>query len=356
MTDTRKILPGEELPEEKVKKYLLGQGLIQNSQSTLEATQFAGGFSNLTYLLQVEGKEFVLRRPPVGAVRRGHDMGREYRVLSNLHAYFPKVPKTYAYTENTDIIGAPFYLMEKVEGIILTGREARKRAIPKGDFSVISDRWLDTFIDLHDLNYKAAGLGELGHPEGYVERQVRNWGKQYLRAATAEVATAGKVMAWMEEHQPREYDFRLIHNDYKYDNVVFADDSWTEIRAVLDWEMCTLGDPLMDLGTSLGYWVTENDQEIMKKVSQSPTIMPGNPSRIEIVERYAQKSGRSIRHLTFYYAYGLFKIAVIVQQIFFRYKKGYTQDPRFAHLDQFAKVLCDTAWQAIQKGRIDDLF
>lgn len=353
MPNTRKILPGEELPEAKLKRYLLDQELIRDVESPLEAVQFAGGFSNLTYLLKVEDKELVLRRPPFGAIKRGHDMGREYRVLSHLYPHFPKVPKTFAYTEDPEILGAPFYLMEKVEGIILTGGEVRKRAIPPADFKTISATWLDTFVELHQLDYEKAGLGELGRPEGYVERQVTNWGKQYLRAATAEVPSAKKVMNWMADNQPREYEFSLIHNDFKYDNVVFTDDSWTEIRAILDWEMCTLGDPLMDLGTSLGYWVTENDPAPMQQVSQSPTIMPGNPSRSEIVETYARKTGRPIRHLTFYYVYGLFKIAVIVQQIFYRYQKGLTQDPRFAKLDLFAKLLCDTAWQAIQKDRID---
>lgn len=354
MAATRKILPGEELPEDKLKDFLARQGLIKDRTSPLTTLQFSGGFSNLTYLLQIENKELVLRRPPAGAIKRGHDMGREYRVLSHLYPHFSKVPQTYAYSEDTDIIGTPFYLMEKVNGIILSVPEAKRRAIPAEDYRTISTQWLDTFVELHQLDYRAIGLGELGRPEGYVERQVTNWSKQYLRAATAEVPSAEKVMAWMVDHQPVEYDFSLIHNDYKYDNVVFTDDNWTEIRAVLDWEMCTLGDPLMDLGTSLGYWVTGNDPGPMQAVSRSPTIMPGNPGRKELVEAYAQKSGRPIRHLTFYYVYGLFKIAVIVQQIFYRYQQGYTQDQRFAHLDQFARLLCDTAWRAVQRDRIDD--
>lgn len=355
MARTRKVLPGEELPKDRLKSYLKDQGLIKDKNSLMTSLQFAGGFSNLTYLLQIEDQELVLRRPPVGAVKRGHDMGREYRVLSHLYPHFPKVPKTYAYVDTPDLLGAPFYLMEKVEGIILNGKEVKKRAIPPEDFATISSSWLDTFVELHALDYQEVGLGELGRPDGYVERQVSNWSKQYLRAATSDIPTAQKVMNWMQTHQPREYEFSLIHNDFKYDNVVFADDSWSEIRAVLDWEMCTLGDPLMDLGTSLGYWVTHDDLESMKLVSQSPTIMPGNPSRTEVVEQYAKKTGRPIRHLTFYYVYGLFKIAVIVQQIFYRYQQGYTQDPRFANLDRFAQLLCDTAWQVVQKDRIDDL-
>lgn len=356
MSTTRQILAGEELPEEALKSYLVKQGLIEDAESPMTAVQFSGGFSNLTYLLDIEEKEFVLRRPPAGAIKRGHDMGREYKVLSHLYPHFPQVPRTFAYTEDTGILGAPFYLMEKVEGIILTLRSTHRRTIPPAAFGVISDTWLDTFVDLHRLDYRAAGLENLGRPEGYVERQVTNWSKQYLQAATAEVPSAIKVMNWMQDHQPPSYDFSLIHNDYKYDNVVFADDNWREIRAVLDWEMCTLGDPLMDLGTSLGYWITENDPEPMQAAALSITPMPGNPSRTQVVEQYAKKSGRTIHHLTFYYVYGLFKIAVIVQQIFYRYHKGYTQDPRFAGLDQLVKLLCDTAWQAVQKDRVDDLY
>ena len=349
----RDVLPGEELPVERLRDFLRRQDLIASSAAELRIRQFSAGFSNLTYLVEVGDRRFVLRRPPFGAVKRGHDMGREYRVLSHLRPVFDKVPRTYAYTEDESIIGAPFYLMERIEGIILNGKEARRRQIPPADFRTIADTWLSTFVELHQIDYAAAGLAELGRPAGYVERQVTNWSKQYRQAKTDEIPTADKVMQWMLDHQPREYDHALIHNDYKYDNVVFADDSWTELRAVLDWEMCTLGDPLMDLGTSLGYWVTDRDPQIMRQVAQSPTAQPGNPSRSEIVEAYAQRTGRPIRHLTFYYVYGLFKIAVIVQQIYYRYRKGLTQDPRFARLNQFTALLCDTAWRAAQTDRID---
>jgi aminoglycoside phosphotransferase (APT) family kinase protein len=189
-----------------------------------------------------------------------------------------------------------------------------------------------------------------------VERQVNNWGKQYLAAATDEVPAAQKVMTWMSENQPKKYDHTLIHNDFKYDNVVFENDSWKKISAVLDWEMCTLGDPMMDLGTSLGYWTTANDQEFMKQGLPSSTVMKGNPSRTEIVQQYALKSGRNIDNLTFYYAYGLFKIAVIAQQIYYRYKHGHTSDPKFANLNKASALCCNTAWQAIQKNQIDNLY
>jgi aminoglycoside phosphotransferase (APT) family kinase protein len=184
---------------------------------------------------------------------------------------------------------------------------------------------------------------------------VTNWGKQYLAAATEQVASARKVMAWMQAHQPVTYAHSLIHNDYKYDNLVFKDASWGEVAAILDWEMCTLGDPLMDLGTSLGYWTTASDPEFMKQGLPSPTVMPGNPSRSEVVEAYAALSGRDVPNLTFYYAYGLFKVAVIAQQIYYRYAHGHTSDPRFSQLNKASALCCDAAWRAIQKNQIDDL-
>ncbi len=347
------VRKGEELNEKNLKQFLQQQGLIDQEHSDLDVFQFQNGFSNLTYLLGIEDKEFVLRRPPAGAIKRGHDMGREYKVLSHLNKAFAKAPKAFAYEENAEVIGAPFYIMEKVEGIILTSKEAYKRKIAPTDFPIIADRWLTTFVELHAVNYNDIGLGDLGKPAGYVERQVTNWGKQYLKAATIDVPEAKKIMQWMEENQPREYDHSLIHNDYRYDNIVFEDDSWQTVSAVLDWEMCTLGDPLMDLGTSLAYWTMTADGDMIVKGIPSPTIMEGNPGRTEVVQLYAEKSGRSINHLTFYYVYGLFKIAVIAQQIFHRYKQGLTTDQRFAAMEMASQMLCIIGWQAIQNDRIE---
>jgi len=353
---TKPVREGEELNEKDLKRFLLRHGLIQDEKSEMLVGQFQNGYSNLTYQLNIEEKEYVLRRPPFSAPKRGHDMGREFKVLDSLHTVFDKIPEVYAYTEDPKILGVPFYIMEKVEGIILTTKEVGERELAPTEFRTISDTWLDTFVELHAVDYKAAGLGSLGRPEGYVARQVTNWGKQYLAAATDNVPTAKKVMAWMEVHQPNEYSFSLIHNDYKYDNVVFSDPGWNKILAILDWEMCTLGDPLMDLGTSLGYWTSANDTEIMKQGLPSPTVMKGNPSRTEIVQQYALKSGRNIDNLTFYFVFGLFKIAVIAQQIYYRYKHGHTADKRFAQLNKVSALSCNTAWQAIQKNRIDNLY
>ena len=347
------VRKGEELNEKELKAFLQKEELINDNTSDWKVTQFTHGYSNLTYLIEIEDKEYVLRRPPFGAIKRGHDMGREFKVQSGIQKAFPKVPHMYAYTEDETILGCPFYIMEKVDGIILNVKEAKKRNVSADEFKTIANAWLDTFVALHNVDYKEASLEDLGKPEGYVERQVSNWGKQYLKAATDDVPAAEKVMKWMQEHQPKTYAHSLVHNDFKYDNVVFKDDSWTEVNAVLDWEMATLGDPMMDLGTSLGYWTMASDHPFVQQGIPSPTIMEGNPGRSEIVELYAQKSGRQIDHLVFYYVFGLFKIAVIAQQIYYRYSKGLTTDPRFAQLNKAAELLCNLSLQAIQKNKID---
>ena len=329
----QEVRKGEELPAVKLKQFLQENHLIGSIESELFVKQFTHGYSNLTYLLSIENKEYVLRKPPIGAIKRGHDMSREFKVQSAVKKEFSKVPKMFAYTDDAAVLGSEFYIMEKVEGIILNFKEAKKRDIPANDYKTIANAWLDTFTELHQLDYDAIGLTNLGKPEGYVERQVTNWGKQYLKAATKDVPSAEKVMQWMQENQPKNYQHCLIHNDYKYDNVVFKDNSWKEITAVLDWEMATLGDPLMDLGTSLGYWTLASDHDFVKQGIPSPTIFEGNPMRSEIVASYAKKSGRDIHNMVFYYAFGLFKIAVIAQQIYYRYSKGLTSDPRFANLD-----------------------
>ena len=259
----------------------------------------------------------------------------------------------YIYVDDKSILGYECYLMEKVEGVILHMKEAQKRKISTISFKTIANTWLDTFVTLHQLDYKTLGLDHLGKPEGYVDRQVMNWGKQYLAAATEEnISVPQKVMQWMQDNKPKQFDHSLIHNDFKYDNVVFKDDKWNEIIAVLDWEMATIGDPLMDLGTSLGYWTMASDHPFVQKGIPSPTLFDGNPSREEIVTQYEQKTGKPVNHIVFYYVFGLFKIAVIAQQIYFRYHKGLTTDPRFANLDKAANLLCDLALKSIQTKKI----
>jgi len=352
----RKVRDGENMDTAELAIYLHAKALIKNQSSEIEVLQYSNGYSNLTYLLTVEGKEFVLRRPPLGAIKRGHDMGREYKVLSSLSKHFSKAPKTFVFEETGKVIGSTFYLMEKVNGVVINTQVAQEKNLGTEDFNLISESWLDAFVEFHALDYGQVGLGDLGRPSGYVERQVANWGKQYFKAATQEIAAAGFVTEWMTEHQPEQYAHTLVHNDFKYDNMVFEDGQWSQINAILDWEMCTLGDPMMDLGTSLAYWVMENDGPLFTKTIPSPTVFAGNPSRSELVQAYAEKSGRNVDHLVFYYVFGLFKLAVIVQQIYYRYAKGLTKDPKFSKLDKVCKFLCETGHQAILKQRIENLY
>ena len=254
----QKVRKGDELNEINLKKFLKENDLISELKSDLGVLQFSNGFSNLTYQLNIEEKEYVIRKPPKGAVY-GHDMAREYKVLKGLNNGFDKAPLVYAFSNDNNIIGTPFYIMEKVNGRIITPKELNEKTIPSKDYSTISKTWLNTMVELHHLNYNKLGLSDLGKPEGYVERQVRNWGKQYLKAATDDIKEAKLIMNWLNKNQPKQYKHSLIHNDYKYDNVVFSLDSWTKINSILDWEMCTIGDPLMDLGTSIAYWAMASD-------------------------------------------------------------------------------------------------
>jgi len=349
----QKVRKGEELPEISLKKYLKEINLINAVESELVVQQFTHGYSNLTYLLQIENNEFVLRKPPKGAIKRGHDMSREFKVQKGVAKAFSKVPKMFGFCDDERILGSDFYVMEKMEGIILNFKEAKTRNIAANDYKTIANSWLNTLVELHNVDYHNIGLGDLGKPEGYAERQVTNWGKQYLKAKTDEVPEAEMVMRWMKENQSKKYDHCLIHNDFKYDNVVFENNSWKDISAVLDWEMATLGDPLMDLGTSLGYWTIATDHDFVKQGIPSPTIFEGNPIRSEIANLYAEKSGRNLDNVVFYYVFGLFKIAVIAQQIYYRYKKGWTTDPRFANLNKAAELCCKLALKAIKTKSID---
>ncbi len=353
--NSTKIRKGEELNFGNLERYLKEQ--MPDLEGRLLVEQFPSGFSNLTYLVKVGERQFVLRRPPFGVeIKSAHDMGREYKILQALSTSYAKVPKPYLYTEDKEILGAPFYMMERVEGIILRAKMPEGMQPNAATMHGIAKGMVDTMVELHEVDYEAVGLGELGKPDGYVERQIEGWTKRYLKSKTNEVASIEKAAKWLHENMPKESAASLIHNDFKYDNLILDSNDWTKVIAVLDWEMSTLGDPLMDLGTSIGYWVNNNDPEWMQQMALSPTTLPGNPSRGELVQMYAEKSGRQIDNIVFYYVYGIFKIAVISQQIYYRYKMGHTQDKRFAALIGAVKGLGAMAMQAIEKDRIDDLF
>lgn len=326
----------------------------------IEVGQFPGGHSNLTYLLTVGEQEVVLRRPPFGAknMKGAHDMGREFRILSGLYPAYPKVPKPLAYcADEGGPLGAPFYIMERVEGLILRQRPPKGIELGPARMSVLSRALIDNLVDIHSVDLEAAGLAEFGRPEGYVTRQVEGWTRRYGKAKTDEINAMEAVAAWLAEHMPPEAGAALIHNDYKYDNVAFDPDTLDrgDVVAVLDWEMATVGDPMMDLGTTLGYWVDPDDAPELRMLPFGPTSLEGNLTRAQVAERYAERAGRSLDHVLFYYVYALFKVAVILQQIYARYKRGHTSDPRFAIMIEGVKLLARQAQRAMELGRIDRL-
>ncbi|MDX2250090.1 MAG: phosphotransferase family protein [Bacteroidia bacterium] len=319
--------------------------------------QFPSGYSNLTYLISSGDQDYVLRRPPYGAnVKSGHDMSREFRILSALIAVYPKVPRPVLFCENPEVVGAPFYLMERVRGVILRSQMSVEMYPPPPLMANIATSLAESLAELHRVDYAAAGLSEWGKPEGYVARQVKGWTDRYFKAKTDEVPEIENAARWLAENMPAESAASLIHNDFKYDNVVLNPDNRAEVMAILDWEMATIGDPLMDLGTSLGYWTDPDDPPEILALQLSPTTLPGNPSRSEMAELYAKKSGRDVGQILFYYVYGLFKVAVIVQQIYWRYRMGHTGDTRFANLIHAVRGCGRMASQAIAKQRIDRLF
>lgn len=339
------VRAGEELPLDQLGNYLTGK--LSNVHGNISIRQFPSGHSNLTYSVQIGEQEFVLRRPPFGAnIKSAHDMAREYRILSHLYPVYKRVPRPVLYCDDESIIGAPFYLMERVQGIILRAKPPPGLNLTPTVMRNLAQATVDNLAAIHALDYNAAGLGDLGKPQGYVMRQVRGWTERYLHAKTDEIPEMERVATWLAEHLPAESGAALIHNDYKYDNLVLDPNDLT-IRAVLDWEMATIGDPLMDLGTMLGYWVEANDPEELRAMAFCLTTLPGNLTREEIVQRYAQVSGRDVSQIQFYYVYALFKIAVIVQQIYARWKRGYTQDARFANLINGVRVLAHTAMRQI---------
>jgi len=349
------IRHGEEFALEKLKTYLSKNNIHADS---LSIKQFPSGYSNLTYFLKTSSKEFVLRRPPFGAksLQGGHDMFREYNVLKNLKSQFTKVPDVYLYCDNNEIIGAPFYLMERVEGYIIRPNLQQKDSPGKEVIQNVSKSLVSTLVELHNVDIDQANLNELGNINGYVKRQVEGWIKRYNHPKTDSIANMEFIASWLHENQPLEIQRSIVHNDFKYDNLVLDRYNHSKITAVLDWEMATIGDPFMDLGTTLGYWVDKHDLPELKLFQLSATTLDGNPTREGILELYEKEYGKSITNPVFYYVFGLFKIAVIAQQIYYRYKKGYTKDRRFSLLNLAVMSLSVMAKQAIIKNRLSDLF
>jgi aminoglycoside phosphotransferase (APT) family kinase protein len=302
-------------------------------EGTPEVRQFPGGASNLTYLLRWPGRDLILRRPPAGVkARSAHDMGREFRIQSRLAPVFPYVAGMVAFCDDARVIGSEFYVMERLDGTIL------RRDLPPGmslgseRARALCTRFLDVLVELHSVDHEAAGLGDLGKGAGYVARQVAGWSDRYRRARTENVGDYERVMTWLDAHQPPDVATTVIHNDFRLDNVVLAPDDELRVVGVLDWEMATLGDPLMDLGGALAYWIQADDDESYFAIRRQPSHLPGMLTRTEMVDHYAARMGLSVtpEQWRFYEVFGLFRLGVIAQQIYYRYHHGQTTNEEYA--------------------------
>lgn len=356
--ETIRVREGEGFDVEAVERYLRGN-IDRLPAGTLEVEQFPSGASNLTYLLRIRGEdgesawEGVLRRPPLGPVPpKAHDMGRESGLLMRLSKSYPLAPAPYFFCEDESVIGAPFYVMEHRTGVVLDaefppGVEPTEK-LCRG----ISKTAVDTLVELHAVDWEAAGLSELGKPEGFLERQVQGWIGRYEKAKTDEYPEVEPLTRWLAENVPESPPATIIHNDFKLNNLVLAPEDLMDVRAVLDWEMTTIGDPLFDLAVSLSYWVEPEDPEDLKEVLPTVTDTPGFFTRREFMDRYAEKSGRDLSAMHFYLTFGYFKLAVILQQIYARYVAGQTADERFARFDKRVQSLILHAYDLSQRDGV----
>jgi aminoglycoside phosphotransferase (APT) family kinase protein len=359
--DTAPIRSGEELDLAALESYLrerlpeLMPGRVLG-QDKIELEQFPGGHSNLTYLLRLGGQELVLRRPPFGPVApTAHDMPREYRLLKAIHPVFPLAPQPYLLCEDASIIGVPFYLMERRRGLVI------RRDVPAEigeDLALrrrVSEAMVDTISQLHSVDIYQSGLINIGKPVGFVSRQLKGWSDRWQRAKTSEVDAIDRVIEWLSKRIPPEPDpeagrpATLVHNDFKLDNVMLDPAEPSRVNAVLDWEMCTVGDPLIDVGIFLCYWAAKDDPEARRESISPVTTGPGWISRTEIIDRYQHKSGRDLSGIGFYEAFALFKVAVVLQQIYVRYVRGQTHDERFKDFDRRVDGLARAALELAEK-------
>lgn len=359
MSDTEPIRQGEELNKENLSAFVRENLAVKTDE--IEILQFPSGSSNLTYCIKIGASEFVLRRPPFGnTVKTAHDMEREFNVLSKLSAVYQPAPKPLVYCADETVIGSKFYLMERRNGLIIRGKlpdpPASANDLTLENSQDLRKKVVESFIanlvELHSLDYKKIGLESLGKPEGYAARQVTGWTKRYFDAKTDEHFELEKSIEWLNANIPASNGAALIHNDYKFDNVMLDPDDLTKIVAVLDWEMTTIGEPLMDLGSSLAYWMSKDADDAMLSMPFNPRVLMENITRLELVEIYEEKSGKKVSDPVFYYVFGAFKLAVIAQQIYFRFVKGFTRDKRFATFNNFVGSLGKIAAHALEKQNI----
>lgn len=343
------IRKGEELDILQLETFLKDE--INGLSGPIAVKQFPSGFSNLTYQITASDRELILRRPPFGTkARSAHDMAREFNILKALYSVFPYCPEPYIYSQDKSIIGSSFYVMEKLSGIILRKNLPDGLSFTPEQAKTLCRSYLDIQHQLHSIDYKSIGLEDFGKPKGYLKRQVKGWSKRYRNAKTEDAPDFEEVMTWLDKKQPPDCENPgIIHNDYKLDNVVLDPENPTKIIGVLDWEMATIGDPLMDLGNSMAYWIQKSDSVELLAIRTLPTHIKGFLTREDLVERYLKKSRLKIDTFNFYLVFGMFRLAGIAQQIYYRYFHGQTKDKRFAMLIFAVQILEKEANKIILK-------
>lgn len=333
------VRKGEEINLDAIRQHL--EPVIGSKVGDLEISQFPGGHSNLTYLLSNGDEQWVLRRPPFGSkVKSAHDMSREYRILSALKDVYPYGPTPIHFCDDNSVIGCEFYLMNYIQGLVIRREYPKNLNLTPGNIRIQLLNFFDALGDLHSVSLKQAGLDNFGKPKGYVCRQVEGWSRRWVDAATPDTVNCDSIIRWLNDNMPDESGkASVIHNDYKLDNVIFDVDDPMQVIGVLDWEMSTVGDPLMDLGCTLGYWVQIDDPEWFREARTMPSDIDGAPKRAEIIQRFQDRTGLSLENFPFYFCFGLFRLCVIGQQIYYRFYHGHTKDQRFKSFLKKAHVL-----------------
>ena len=327
-SDTISVRADERLDEQLVSDFLRGK--LPGTENSLTVRQFGGGAANLTYLLDYGSHEYVLRRPPLGPVApSAHDMARESKVLLRLWEAFPLAPRAYLFSDDESIVGAPFFVMERRHGLVVRDSIPPVYHAKRDAPTRMSKALVKALADLHAVDFEGIGLGDLGRPAGFISRQIEGWWRRWQAAKLEDLPAMDAVYDWLRDNQPPESPPSLVHNDYKLDNVMLDVDDPGQIVAVFDWDMCTLGDPLSDVGALLAWWSLPDDPPHFRTMSMMP-LDDRFLRRDQLVAHYAEYSGRDLSAIGFYHALSLFRVVVIIAQIYVRYVRGQTQDQRFA--------------------------
>ena len=347
--EARAVRSGEELDIAAVDAWL--KQALPDLQGTPQVTQYAGGASNWTYRLQYANDDLILRRPPAGKkAKSAHDMGREYRIQQALQPVFPLVPAMRAHCADASVIGAEFYVMQRLAGIIPRKNLPRGVELSPQQVRQLCLNVLDTLVALHKVDVRAAGLGGIGKGAGYAQRQIEGWSKRYRDARTWNVPRGDRIMRWLAANLPAQERICITHNDFRFDNVVLDPADPIRVIGVLDWELATLGDPLMDLGNTLAYWVEAGDDVMAQGMRRQPTHLPGMLTRREVIAYYCGKMGFDAGDFSFHEVYGLFRLSAIAQQIYYRYHHGQSRNPAFKRFWLFVNYLHWRCRRTIARG------